>query len=415
MIQKEWWIAWMRLETHTSPATADKKKDLRSQGNGDVIVSFRSPDVAVPIYRALSEALGVRHRFIISTPLAWKGREHGRDLAKEALEVFQRRRRMGSRRPLQGLRKWRYLTVMAMKYAGLRKSLQRLHPTAVFVWNAERGRGRALASAARDLAIPTLVFEHAPIPGCLTVDQRGVNAKAAISRDPQFYRDWAAKAHPTTNWREAGNSLVARKPKRSLPGAPVRLPENYIFLPLQVATDTQILLNGRWVPSIREMLLAAIRQIPRLPEGWALVVKEHPSCRIKNAAVLTQHVDTSGLIVSTIEDTFDLVRGSRGVLTLNSSVGLQSFFFDKPVAVLGDAFYRQSGLVETADSESELGDLFARADGWTFDASLRDAFMSWLCAEYYVPIDEKNPTEISDRAVAMIRNKLRQAKVGLAA
>ncbi len=89
------------------------------------------------------------------------------------------------------------------------------------------------------------------------------------------------------------------------------IPENYIFLPLQVATDTQILLNGRWVPSIREMLLAAIRQIPRLPAGWALVVKEHPSCRIKNADVLAEHAQAR-LVVSEAEDTFALVRGARG-------------------------------------------------------------------------------------------------------
>ncbi|MGV3491674.1 MAG: hypothetical protein ACO1OG_10170 [Devosia sp.] len=303
---------------------------------------------------------------------------------------------------------------MAVKYAGLRGQLERISPEAVYVWSGERGRGRALARAARDLGIPTLIFEHAPFPGHLTVDPKGVNAKASVPREPQFFLDWAKKTALVTKWRDIGNSLVARKPKNAVPGTPVKLPENYVFLPLQVATDTQILLNGRWVPSIREMLLAAIRQIPRLPEGWALVVKEHPSCRIKNADVFAEHIDTRGLIVSTVEDTFDLVRGSRGVLTLNSSVGLQSFFFDKPVALLGDAFYRQPGLVEMADSESDLGDLFARADSWAFEVSLRDAFMSWLCEEYYVPIDEKRPTEISDRAVSMIRKKLAQAAAELA-
>ena len=370
-----------------------------------MIVSFRPPRGAVAIFEALSRALAEEHSFINSTPPRWSGRERGRRVAHEALQLHQRRRHVVGRRPLGDLRERLFLGTIAMTYAGLRTALQRIKPHAVFVWNGERSRRRALASAARDLGLPTLVFENAPIPGRLTIDPVGVNARASVPRDPQFFRIWAA-GHGGVDWRREGEALRARKPRTTARVAPsAAIPENYIFLPLQVATDTQILLNGRWVPSIREMLLAAIRQIPRLPDGWALVVKEHPSCRIKNAEVLRMH-DQPRLVVSEAEDTFALVRGARGVLTLNSSVGLQSFFFDKPVCVLGDAFYRQPGLVETADSETELGDQLARAAEWRFDPDLRDAFMSWLCEEYYVPIDEKNPTVISERAVVMVRRML---------
>lgn len=366
-----------------------------------MIVSFRSPEVAVPMFRALSRALDEDHRFLITSPRSWQGRDLGSSVAREALGVYQRRNLVAGCRPLNSLQQRMYVASMSLKYAGLRRFLDKARPRAVFVWNAERGRGLTLARVARDLGLPTLVFEHAPIPGRLTVDPVGVNAKASVPRDPQYFRDWAA-GNPPVDWRQAGECLVAREPRKRSRGQPAAIPENYLFLPLQVATDTQILLNGRWVPSIRAMLEAAIRQIPRLPQGWALVVKEHPSCRIGNADVLRDHAQ-SGLIVSEVEDTFELVRGARGVVTLNSSVGLQSFFFDKPVCLLGDAFYRQPGLVETADSEQELGEQFARAADWQFDAPLRAAFMSWLCEEYYVPIDERNPKVISERALAMVR------------
>lgn len=369
-----------------------------------MIVSFRPPSGAVVTFEALASALGEDHQFINSTLPRWTGRELGRSVAEESLELYQRRRYVVGQRPLRGLYKSFFLKNIAMTYAGLRSRLQQSNPRAVFVWNGERSRRRALARAARDLGLPTLVFENAPIPGRLTIDPAGVNARASIPRDPQFFRDWA-RARTTTEWRREGEALVARKPLKPVEGEPAAIPEKYIFLPLQVATDTQILANSRWVPSIREMLLAAIREIPRLPEGWALVVKEHPSCRIKNAEVLREHAQ-SRLIVSSVEDTFSLVRGARGVLTLNSSVGLQSFFFDKPVCVLGDAFYRQPGLVETADNEKELGDQFAKAEQWSFDAELRDAFMSWLCEEYYVPIDDRNPSVISERALQMVRRLL---------
>lgn len=372
-----------------------------------MIVSFRSPEVAIPIYRSLSRALGEAHKFVITSPLGWHGKDLGRDVAEEALEIYQRRRRLMGQPPLRGLRERFYIGSMLSKYAGLRAALAAIAPRAVYVWNGERGRGRVLARAARDLGISTLIFEKAPIPGRLTIDAVGVNARASVPQDPQFFRTWA-NGRKAVDWRKEGQALVARPPRKPVKAAPATIPQNYIFLPLQVATDTQILLNGRWVPSIREMLLAAIRQIPRLPEGWALVVKEHPSCRIKNADVLREHAQP-GLVVSEAEDTFALVRGARGVLTLNSSVGLQSFFFDKPVCVLGEAFYRQPGLVEMADSEGELGERFAHAAAWGFDAELRDAFMSWLCEEYYVPIDERNPTAISERAVEMVRRLIETA------
>lgn len=367
-----------------------------------MILSFRSPEIAVPIFRALSTALGERHRFLISSPIRLSGDEQGVEAAELALRVGERRRAIVGRKPLTGVRRKLSVALMAAKYAGLRATLAAARPKAVFVWNGERSRGSALANAARSLGIPALVFEHAPIPKRLTIDPVGVNARASVPRDPGFFRSWAAQ-HPAVDWRKEGETLTARKPRvAKRPATPAVIPENYIFLPLQVATDTQILLNGRWVPSIREMLLAAIRQIPRLPEGWALVVKEHPSCRIKNADVLAEHAQAR-LVVSEAEDTFALVRGARGVLTLNSSVGLQSFFFDRPVCVLGEAFYRQPGLVEMADSEADLGVQFTRAAQWGFDPELRDAFMSWLCTEYYVPIDEKSPAVINARAVEMVR------------
>ena len=375
-----------------------------------MIVAFRSPHVAIAIFRSLVRAQGKRLVFLNATPASLTGSRGGEAAAAEQLRIDERRRELAGKRPRGAMWRWWFIRSMAMKYAALRAMLVRRQAEAAFVWNGERGRRHMLAQAARDLSIPTLIFEHAPIPGRLTIDPAGVNARASVPREPEFFRLWAAE-HGTVDWRREGETLKARRPRKAgQPAASTTIPDNYIFLPLQVATDTQILLNGRWVPSIREMLLAAIRQIPRLPEGWALVVKEHPSCRIKNADVLRARAQ-SRLVVSEAEDTFALVRGAGGVLTLNSSVGLQSFFFDKPVCVLGDAFYRQPGLVEMADSEEELGNQFARAGDWSFDSELRDAFMSWLCDEYYVPIDEKNPTVISERALAMVRRMLGEQTV----
>lgn len=381
----------------------------RSSGGGGnkVAVSLRSPDFAVTTYDALSRAIGLEHQFIEYRGFGWSGSVEGRMLALDVAQRLERQHRVQGGPAANRWRMAAYRQFVQMKYDGIRSVLGRVRPHVVYVWNAEREKGRVLAQAARDLDIRVLVFEHSPIPGTLTIDPEGVNARASVPRDPAFFLTWAKGRAPGA-WRDRAARLIARKPRRPVGAGPTELPENFVFLPLQVANDTQIILNGGWVPSIKEMLRMAIRQIDRLPPGWSLVVKEHPSCRIGNADVLALNQDHPRLVVSEANDTFDLVRRSRGVLTLNSSVGLQSFFFDKPVLVLGDAFYRQPGLVETAESEADLGALFSRAADWTFDARLRDAFMTWLCDEYYVPIDESDPSNISERAADMVRRQLQR-------
>ena len=79
---------------------------------------------------------------------------------------------------------------------------------------------------------------------------------------------------------------------------------------------------------------------------------------------------------------------SKAVLNVNSSVGLQAFFFDKPVIALGHAFYAFDGLANKCSDEQELSGLLANPEFLTFDQSARDAFMSYLDAEFY-PYEQK--------------------------
>ena len=46
-------------------------------------------------------------------------------------------------------------------------------------------------------------------------------------------------------------------------------------------------------------------------------------------------------------DTFEQVAASRGVVTVNSSVGIQAFYFDKPVVVCGQTFWSIPGNRDT--------------------------------------------------------------------
>ncbi|MFD1808108.1 hypothetical protein ACFSHQ_08015 [Gemmobacter lanyuensis] len=67
-------------------------------------------------------------------------------------------------------------------------------------------------------------------------------------------------------------------------------------------------------------------------------------------------------------DSFAQIAASRGVVTLNSSMGLQAFFHDKPVITLGQAFFNIAGLVDHAADQTALNHLFAKAPDRGYDA-----------------------------------------------
>lgn len=85
-----------------------------------------------------------------------------------------------------------------------------------------------------------------------------------------------------------------------------------------------------------------------LPDGWALIVKEHPSIFMiedqKNFrspefySWITQHPNV--YFVGTKYTSFELIDHSQAVVTLTGTVGFESLIRKKPVIVLGDASYK---------------------------------------------------------------------------
>ena len=75
-----------------------------------------------------------------------------------------------------------------------------------------------------------------------------------------------------------------------------------------------------------------------LPDGWHLRLKEHPSTQV-SVVEAVRAAGTSRIWLDNDTDTFEQVAASRGVVTVNSSVGIQAFYFDKPVVVCGQTFW----------------------------------------------------------------------------
>ncbi len=259
------------------------------------------------------------------------------------------------------------------------------HPRHVAVaWNGLTGSRMAFMLAAQDAGAPRLYAELAPLPGRITLDPVGVNAEGSVPQDPAFYRDWA-QSHDVSQWHAMGANLTARQSRRAdvgqgggdLPDTP------FLFCPLQVPDDSQVTLFAGWTGGMAGFLAALGQAAQHLPQGWHLRLKEHPSAKTPLAPLIQPLLDTGRVVLDNATDSFAQIAAARGVVTLNSSMGLQAFFHDKPVVTLGRAFFALPGLVASAAGQAALNALFAAPDALTHDPALRAAFMAWLDQVYY--------------------------------
>lgn len=262
------------------------------------------------------------------------------------------------------------------------------HPDRVAVaWNGLTGTRLAFLSAARDAGAPTLHAELAPLPGRITLDPSGVNAESSVPQDPVFYARWAGDdpARAGDGWRALGQNLSARPSRRADVGqGEGALPDTpFLFCPLQVPDDSQVTLFAGWCGGMQGFLDALMRAARHLPDGWHLRLKEHPSARVPLRALIEPMFDTGQVVLDNDSDSFAQLAAARGVVTLNSSMGLQAFFHDKPVITLGRAFFALPGLVTPAADQDALEAAFAAPDRLTFDPAVRARFMNWLDQVYY--------------------------------
>jgi capsular polysaccharide export protein len=268
-------------------------------------------------------------------------------------------------------------------------SLEACQPERVFLWNGSQLVERLMTSQLP----PQLMrqyFEIANIPGKMFVDEAGVNAASSIYHKPQVLEATEAPSEQEYRvWREKyldqkrGGGVPQAKVAQSLPWErpfdviasmcgrgfyqmqvnrmalriqgklkakalmetlhrryPPRLNQRpYIFLPFQVSEDTQLLLNSD-VANVRALEIAAEEARAK---GHALIAKIHPA---ENSVAALRELEAHfarvpkevDLTLSTVSTT-ELIGESEGVVTINSTVGLETLIIGKPLKVLGRALF----------------------------------------------------------------------------
>lgn len=254
----------------------------------------------------------------------------------------------------------------------------------VVIWNGDDVVGAATRQFALERGRPTLFLEIGNLPGKLFADPLGVNAGSSIARDPSLLDRWPADPELFERWR--AGYLASKSDGHVVPQAQIfdrvdalatalnhvgfrlfgvptddhrgllskartrwlsphlrypldeRAPADgpYLFFPMQVSGDTQVLLNSDLDN------FAAIREARRRADdrGLDLVVKPHPA-EPERSFVRRLLELKSELGFSLVGgDTFAWLRGASLVVTINSTAGLEAMLLGAEVEFLGRTLYR---------------------------------------------------------------------------
>jgi len=154
-----------------------------------------------------------------------------------------------------------------------------------------------------------------------------------------WLRSWARKGLRRRSDRKRVKSLIDQ-----------RLP--YFFVPLQCPEDSQINLHSPYT-TIEEFVLEVLQSFARhAPAAAHLLFKQHPMSRGEtlygpfiNSLARQLGVQTRVHFVTETHNP-TVLDHCQGVVTINSTMGLQALDHQKPVKALGEAFFNTAGLTD---------------------------------------------------------------------
>ncbi|QKI88635.1 hypothetical protein [Thiomicrorhabdus xiamenensis] len=246
------------------------------------------------------------------------------------------------------------------------------------VWNGQKPPYSTVAKAAIDCGMQVTYFENGGLPDTTTADNKGVNAWNSLPRNIDFYLQYASDNSNSRVDEEAVEAESVSQP--------------YIFVPLQVESDTQVVLQTTWVKG-NIALLEAVAEVfgPYIEKGWKVLVKEHPKARTSSKDF--QH---KGFEFVGSGDVATYIKDASAVVTINSTVGLEALQMNKNVVVVGNALYGIEGLSFVATNPLTLKSAIDSAVTLPFNLSAKEAFFRFLDEVYYIPGDWRRFDELDE-------------------
>ncbi|MFN7951154.1 MAG: hypothetical protein U0610_05480 [bacterium] len=213
-------------------------------------------------------------------------------------------------------------------------------------------------------------------------------------------RQEMAAINGRTSWQIARQFLVPKLAARLEPGDRVEPRElgRYVFVPLQVHDDTQVLVNSDRIRDMEALVSAVARA---LPADLRLVVKPHPMDRGRSrSSGVRRALAALGSRATLVRHapSMELVRHAQCVVTLNSTVGFEGLLHGRPVATLGAAWYAKRGLATPIADPTDLS-------AWLRDPRPPEPhevlrWLSFLRHHYLLPGGFRDVTPVEARGIA---------------
>jgi len=262
--------------------------------------------------------------------------------------------------------------------------------TKMLIWNGGKFRQRIALEVAKVKKIKVYYFENGLLPNTMVFDAKGINYENSVPRNKDFYENYSsAIALPT--------ELVPRvgKSREIFTGEKEVLPPKYIFVPFQVDYDTQIISNSHWIKNMR-ILFDVIENIAKESE-YHFVLKEHPSSGVEYLDLYERANMISNISFRNTYSTQELIEKSLAVITINSTVGIESLLFHKKVIVLGDAFYNIEGITYAVKNEEALLNIVQNVENLEIDIEIINNFLKYLYHDYLILKDDERYVKICHR------------------
>lgn len=252
-------------------------------------------------------------------------------------------------------------------------------PDRVVIWNGQQLLGRVAHHVSLLHKLSMRFMEISNFEGKLLADSSGVNALSSVALNPQTldcYEDVPDDVHlawvgeyieskrmplPQAQISRARELLKVTssyfkylmksifrfplnyRPKKKFSAAIYKGCTdssfdygNYILLPLQVSTDTQVKLHSDF--DNISALCYAIEKSKNL--NLNLVVKIHPAERSEDELIRIENLAKGEQFYVSTLPTIDLLMNCVEVITINSTVGFEAKILGKKVDVLGRAYYK---------------------------------------------------------------------------
>lgn len=308
-------------------------------------------------------------------------------------------------------------------YSRLFSFLTEKQPKCLAIWNGHKWQDNVLHAVNIHFNIPIVYFENGVLPNSTTMDFRGINALNSVPRAAGFYQRLAQTES------EYSDKIVGRQYKRKnksknkktsnhkkLKKPDFSLPEKYLLIPFQKDRDSQILDNSRWIKSMRQLFYVLVDALELSGRrDLQLVFREHPSAKTKYSSLHKLAAKHPRVCFDQQSDLSDIITRAQAVVTVNSTVGLESLLLNTKVITLGDAFYNIHRLVLRAASTSELATQINTLEHFTPAHDLLQKFVTYLEHEYVIPGNWKTPDNlhfqrIEQRFLVSMRHKLSHCK-----